>query len=236
MLHDANYTFACTPKRHVIPHHPHPHNPSRQATSPARLEKPPQQTPRARSQHARPEDVVRHVPALLEQHIAALDRQTALLCLRGGSGSDEGVKCGGGQHLRGGVGDVQRHERRAVEFVEVEALDMVVVIYTNFVSLDTDISFLFLWVGDGGQGGACLEGLGCVVARVDRVLVLARVRVHLAAVDFDGVEFQRAVGGFGEFAVLPLDDAFGAFGVRCCGGLAARLEVLVALIFLKSMG
>jgi hypothetical protein len=30
---------------------------------------------------------------------------------------------------------------------------MVVVIYTNFVSLDTDISFLFLWVGDGGREG-----------------------------------------------------------------------------------
>jgi hypothetical protein len=33
--------------------------------------------------------------------------------------------------------------------------------------------------------------------------------------------------------VLPLDDAFGAFGVRCWGGLAGRLEVVVGLCLSK---
>jgi hypothetical protein len=99
----------------------------------------------------------------------------------------------------------------------------VVVVDADFVSLGTRLVESERW-GVEGWRGACLEGLGCVVARVYRVLVLARVRVHLAAVDFDGVQLQRAVGGFSKLAVLPLDDASGAFGVRCWGKLAARLE------------
>lgn len=183
--------------------------------------------------------MVRHVGALLEQHVASLGEgagEAALLGLCGGGGGDEGVEGGGGQHLGFGVGDVQRHEGRAVKFVQVEALDFVVVVDADFVSLGTRLVVVGRW-GVGRWRAACLEVLGCVVARVDRVLVLARVRVHLAAVDFDGVQLQRTVGGFCELAVLPLDDAFWAFGVRCWGGLAARLEVvLVAFCIPKNDG
>lgn len=68
-----------------------------------------------------------------------------------------------------------------------------------------------------------LELLGCVVARVDRVLVRARVAVQLPSVDLDGGQFQGAVGGFGEFAVLPLNYAGWAFGICCYRVLAAAL-------------
>jgi hypothetical protein len=51
-----------------------------------------------------------------------------------------------------------------------------------------------------------------IVARVHRVLVLARVREELAAVDFDGRECKRAVGQFLVAAVLPLHYALGTPG------------------------
>jgi hypothetical protein len=61
--------------------------------------------------------------------------------------------------------------------------------------------------------GACeayLEELSSVVACVHGVLVLAWIAVQLAAIDFDWVEGQAAVGEFLETAVLPLHYSLGA--------------------------
>jgi hypothetical protein len=60
--------------------------------------------------------------------------------------------------------------------------------------------------------GAYLELLRGIVAGVDGVLVRARVREELSAVDLDGREVQLAVGLLLVGAVLPLHDAAGALG------------------------
>jgi hypothetical protein len=64
--------------------------------------------------------------------------------------------------------------------------------------------------------GTCLECFGRIIACVDRIAVLARVRKELTAVGFDGTEVQGAISIFYEFAVLPLNNALGAFWVGCC--------------------
>jgi hypothetical protein len=98
-----------------------------------RLEKPPQHRAGTAGQHTRPEDVVRHVPALPHEDFVVDGQSTLRLCL-GGRG-DERVERRGGQHLGRGVGDVERHEGTAVVLVQVEALDFVVVVYADFVAL-----------------------------------------------------------------------------------------------------
>lgn len=124
--------YAVTPGRAT--HHTVYHAHVISLLGPRHLEEPPQQSSRARGQEASPEDLVGNVCALLEQHLSLGQRQTTLrLGSRGGS--DERVQSRGGQHLRSGVGDVQGHEWGAVEFVEVEALDFVVVVDADFVSL-----------------------------------------------------------------------------------------------------
>ena len=82
-----------------------------------------------------------------------------------------------------------------------------------------------IWMGLC-MGGKYLECLGRVVTRIDRGLVLARIRVHLPAVDFDGVQFQLPISSLLEFAVLPLNYAFGAFGVCGCWAISVVLVVL----------
>jgi hypothetical protein len=74
-----------------------------------------------------------------------------------------------------------------------------------------------------GVGERCvyLEGLTGVVARVYGGLVLAWVRVQLAAVDFDGLEGEGAVGELLVAAVLPLHYAFGAPGPLGYAGVSA---------------
>ena len=49
---------------------------------------------------------------------------------------DERVERGSRQHLRLGESNVHRHHRRAVELVQVQALDLVVVVYADFVTLN----------------------------------------------------------------------------------------------------
>ena len=82
----------------------------------------------------------------------------------------------------------------------------------------------------GGFGaewrGIYLECLGRVVARVDRVLVLAGIRVHLPAVHFDGLQLQLPVSSLLEFAVLPLDYSLRALGVCGCWGVSIVLVVV----------
>ena len=60
---------------------------------------------------------------------------------------------------------------------------------------------------------AYLHGLCLVVARVNRLLALARLAEQLPAVVLDGCEGERAVGVLHEGAVLPLHNATGAIGV-----------------------
>lgn len=63
-----------------------------------------------------------------------VDGQSTLRLCGSGRG-DKGVKGRGGQHLGRGVGDVERHEGATIVLVQVQALDLVVVIYADFVAL-----------------------------------------------------------------------------------------------------
>lgn len=54
--------------------------------------------------------------------------------------SRERVKRSGGEHLRRGHGEVQRHNRRSVEFVEIESRNVVVRVCEDFVALRRYIS------------------------------------------------------------------------------------------------
>lgn len=74
--------------------------------------------------------------------VGALD-----LGLAGGAGAS-GCRCGGversrREHLRGLVGNVQRHNRSAVPFPEVETLDVVIFVGHYFVFLWRRVSLIF---------------------------------------------------------------------------------------------
>jgi hypothetical protein len=66
--------------------------------------------------------------------------------------SRQRVERGGGKHFRSGKGNVHGHQGSAVGFVEVQALDLVIIIYADFVALESCISKLFHEMG-GGMGG-----------------------------------------------------------------------------------
>lgn len=55
------------------------------------------------------------------EDLAVQGELAALGVLGGGCLGDEGVECGGGQHLGLGLDEVQGHHGRAVSFVEREA-------------------------------------------------------------------------------------------------------------------
>lgn len=145
-------------------------------------------------------------------------RQFSLRFSGRGRCGNKGVERGGGQHFRGRVGEVHGHERGAVLFVEVEALNFVVRVDGDGVLLQYLLARALRAFGWKVILGTNLEVLTRIVARVDRVLVLARVRVQLAAVYFDGLECQRAVGELLVAAVLPLHYALGTPGPLGCEG------------------
>lgn len=102
------------------------------------LEKPPKQPASSTGQNSRPEHAVRHVRALPEKNLV-IDRQSTFRLCCGGR-SNKRVQGGGWQHLGRGVSDVHGHQRGAIEFVEVQALDLVVVVYADFVALGWVVS------------------------------------------------------------------------------------------------
>lgn len=147
----------------------------------------------------------------VEWHIRALGL-TGGLCA--GSGGGERVECCGWKHLRRRHGQVKRHERRTVEFVEVQPGLLRVAVLEHFVALRCWL------VAELASRKAAWrtyhEQLGGIVSRVDRVLVCARIRVQLASVALDGRECERAVVKLLEAPVLPLDYTLGTSWVRCC--------------------
>jgi len=150
---------------------------------------------------------------MVEREVAALGFTG--LC----GGRSERVEGGCGEHLRGRHGEVEGHQGGAVVLEEVEALDFVVGVEEDFVALGVELgNDLMGKKRVEGVSRTYLEHFSSVVARVNGVFERAGIGVELAAVDFDGLQGQRAVFEELVFAVLPLDYALWTLWVLRCGG------------------
>jgi hypothetical protein len=119
---------------------------------PARSEEVVHDTAAGRHEDAEPPPLVRahFTGGAFEQDLVIQGQVTALRLASFCGGCNERVERGGGQHLRGRIGKVEGHERRAIGLVEVEALNLV-------VGIDGDLIFLWAWCQREGCRGSWRE-------------------------------------------------------------------------------